>query len=269
MSRAATSRQVPVIVEPHLTRPATPSAESPEMKRLIVTIDGPAGTGKSSVARDLAQRLGLEFLDTGAMYRAATALAIERHVSLRDEQAIVTLLREADLHFNWQTDPPTLMASGASIMDRLRDRDVSAGVSPVSQLAGVRRALVELQRRIGEAHPRLVSEGRDQGSVVFFDADIKFYLDAGQRVRALRRARQLEAMGRDADVDDIEREIADRDHRDASREVGPLIRPDDAITIDTSQLSQDQVVDSLERTVRERIPQDILANTTDGAPRQS
>lgn len=136
--------------------------KSPDMKRLIVTIDGPAGTGKSSVARDLAARLGLEFLDTGAMYRAATALAIDRGISLKNEEAIAELVRDADLRFTWSDDPPTLTAFGKSVMHRLRERDVSAGVSPVSQLPKVRRVLVEIQRRIGEAHPRLVSEGRDQ-----------------------------------------------------------------------------------------------------------
>lgn len=231
---------------------------SPDMKRLIVTIDGPAGTGKSSVARDLAHRLGLEFLDTGAMYRAATALAIDRGISLKNEEAIAELVREADLRFTWADDPPTLTAFGKSVMHRLRERDVSAGVSPVSQLAKVRRVLVEIQRRIGEAHPRLVSEGRDQGSVVFFDADVKFYLDASPRVRAERRAEQLRAAGREADVGAIESELAERDRRDSTRKVAPLICPEGAEIVDTSAMSQEQVVDELERIVRQRVAPEML-----------
>jgi len=235
------------------------------MRRLVITIDGPAGAGKSSVARDLASELGLEFLDTGAMYRAATALAIDRAVSLKDEDAIARLLREADLRFDWTTDPPTLLAGGDSIMPRLRAKDVAAGVSPVSQLPGVRRVLVELQRRIGERHPRLVSEGRDQGSVVFFDADVKFYLDASTRERARRRAEQLRGMGQDADVDQIEREIVERDERDATRAVSPLVCPEDATRLDSSDLSQPEVVEAMARIVRDRVPPAALRNDPDDA----
>lgn len=225
------------------------------VRRLIITIDGPAGTGKSTVARQLARRLGLEFLDTGAMYRAAAAIAIDAQVNLNNAEEIVRRTTEADLHFDWSTDPPTLRAFGRSIMHRLRDPDVSAAVSPVSGLPALRRLMVETQRRIGEAHPRLVSEGRDQGSVVFHDADVKFYLFASPRVRAERRAEQLRSVGRPADVDKIERELADRDERDSSRPVAPLICPPDATRVDTSAMSEQQVIDHLAELVRERAPQ--------------
>ncbi|MBL8747031.1 MAG: (d)CMP kinase [Phycisphaerae bacterium] len=222
-------------------------------QRIIITIDGPAGTGKSSVARDLAHRLSLDFLDTGAMYRAATALAIDLGVDLSDEDAVADTVRSADLRFEWTTDPPTLYAFGRPIMHRLRQPDVSARVSPVSSLAAVRKVLVERQRRIGEVHQRLVSEGRDQGSVVFYDADVKFYLDASPRVRAARRAEQLRRMGQPADLDAIEREITDRDRRDSTRAVGPLTCPDDAVRVDTSDLDQAGVVESLVRLVMARV----------------
>lgn len=238
----------PISVSPHSGGPASYSPP-----RLIVTIDGPAGTGKSSVARDLAAELHLEFLDTGAMYRGATALALDRKIDLTDEDAIAELVREADLRFDWKTDPPTLLAGSTSIVHRLRDADVTAHVSPVSGLAAVRRVLVERQRRIGEVHRRLVSEGRDQGSVVFYDAEVKFYLDASARVRAQRRADQLGRAGRPADVNAIERELADRDRRDSTRPVGPLVKPDDAILIDTSSLSQPEVVSTLAQHVRARV----------------
>lgn len=221
--------------------------------RIIITIDGPAGTGKSSVARDLAHRLGLDFLDTGAMYRAATALAIDLGLDLADENAVADTVRSADLRFDWAADPPALYAFGRSIMHRLRQPDVSGNVSPVSSLAAVRRVLVERQRRIGEVHQRLVSEGRDQGSVVFYDADVKFYLDASPRVRATRRAEQLKRMGQPVDLDAIEREITDRDRRDSTRAVGPLTCPDDAVRVDTSDLDQPGVVDALLRLVVARV----------------
>ncbi len=221
--------------------------------RVIITIDGPAGTGKSSVARDLAQRLGLDFLDTGAMYRAATALAIDLGLDLNEEDTLAETVRSADMRFDWTTDPPTLYAFGRPIMHRLRQPDVSSRVSPVSSLAGVRRVLVERQRRIGEVHQRLVSEGRDQGSVVFYDADVKIYLDASPRVRAARRAEQLMKMGQSVDLDAIERDIADRDRRDSTRAVGPLVCPDDAVRVDTSSMDQPTVVESLVGIVASRV----------------
>jgi cytidylate kinase len=236
------------------------------MRRLIVTIDGPAGTGKSSVARELALALGLEFLDTGAMYRAATALGLDRRIPLDDERALGDAVRESDLHFDWSTDPPTLLAYGQPIAHRLRDQDVTRWVSPVSELAGVRRILVDLQRRIGEAHPRLVSEGRDQGSVVFHDADVKFYLDADPRVRAHRRADQLRAAGRPADAAEIEREIRERDDRDASRAVGPLRCPTGALRVDTSTLTQPQVVAALIDLVRAHVDPAVLSDAPAPGP---
>lgn len=226
-----------------------------EMRRLIVTIDGPAGTGKSSVARDLARTLGLEFLDTGAMYRAATALAIDHRINLDDGPGIERLLRGADLGFDWTTDPPTLRAMGASIMHRLRDPDVAAAVSPVSQLPEVREVLVEAQRRIGEAHPRLVSEGRDQGSVVFHDAEVKIFMTASVDERTRRRVRQLIDAGRTVDEASIRAEIEDRDHRDSTRAVGPLVCPDDAFTLDTSDMPQEVVVRTLASMVGSRAPE--------------
>ncbi|MEO0475707.1 MAG: (d)CMP kinase, partial [Planctomycetota bacterium] len=157
--------------------------------QLIVTIDGPAGSGKSTLARQLAARLGLDFLDTGAMYRGVAAKAIERGIDIPNEPYYVTeLARNCPLRFDWATDPPRLYARGADVTDRLRDRDVTDAVSDVAAIGGVRQVLVHEQRCIGEEHPRLVTEGRDQGSIVFPEAEVKFYLDASPAVRATRRA---------------------------------------------------------------------------------
>lgn len=239
--------------ETEQTQPCS-SNRNPAPDRVIIAIDGPAGTGKSTVARELAASLGLEFLDTGAMYRAAAALALDQGIDLDHGEAISDLVRRADLRFDWTTDPPTLHVFGEPMIERLRDPDVSSAVSPVSQLPEVRAVLVEKQRRIGEVHPRLVSEGRDQGSVVFFDADVKFYLDASVTIRAERRAEQIRAAGRSVDIRAVEKEIRDRDHRDASREIGPLICPPDALKIMTDDLSQSEVVERLDALVRQRVP---------------
>lgn len=218
--------------------------------RLIVTIDGPAGTGKSSVARELAQALRLEFLDTGAMYRAVTALAIDHRSDLSDGPALADLIRRSEMRFDWSQHPPALIAFDTPMTDRLRSADVTAAVSPVSQIAEVRTVMVEKQRRIAEAHPRLVTEGRDQGSVVFHDADVKIFLDADPAVRARRRAEQLARAGQAADPAAIERELVERDHRDSTRAIGPLVRPQGSIRVDTSALSQAEVVSELVRIVR-------------------
>lgn len=222
------------------------------MERLIITIDGPAGTGKSTVARALAHRLGLDFLDTGAMYRAAAAIAIDAGVDPADHLRFVSEVERRDLHFDFDTDPPTLLCEGQSIMHRLRDADVTKLVSPVAAIDRLRQEMVKKQRQIAIAHPRLVTEGRDQGSVVFPDADVKFYMFASARVRAERRAEQIAGKGKrlsDAEVDRLEHEIQARDDSDSRRTVGPLTCPADAERIDTSDMGFDQVVDALEAHV--------------------
>ena len=224
------------------------SASMPE--RLIITIDGPAGTGKSSVARALAARLGVKFLDTGAMYRAAAAIILDESIELSDHSAVVQAVERHDLHFDFDADPPELLCSGRSVMDRIRDHDVTKIVSPVAGIRELRQDMVRKQRQIAIAQPRLVAEGRDQGSVVFPDADVKFYLDASPAVRAKRRADQLRAAGKPADQQQLEREIIERDRSDSSRSDGPLVCPADAARVDTSHMTFEEVVNTLEAFVR-------------------
>jgi len=226
----------------------------PDTTEVIITIDGPAGTGKSSVARELARRLGLDFLDTGAMYRGAALIAIDHQIPVSDEARLVEVVADADLHFDWDADPPTLLAWLKPVAaERLRADDVNAIVSDVASIAALRAHMVRKQRIIGRQHPRLVTEGRDQGSVVFPSAAIKFYLDASPEVRAARRADQLRESGRDADLDQLRREIERRDRLDSTRSDGPLCCPPDAHRIDTSTIPFDAVVDTLEQTVRRHL----------------
>ncbi|MGQ0627355.1 MAG: (d)CMP kinase [Phycisphaerales bacterium] len=237
--------------------------------RLIVTIDGPAGTGKSSVARSLARRLGVDFLDTGAMYRAATALSIDAGINLLDAPAVCELVARADIHFDWSKDPPEV-STGArdgyrSLASRIREPDVTREVAPLSSIPRLREHMVAKQRIIGAQHPRLVTEGRDQGSVVFPDADVKFYLDASARVRAARRADQIRSGGAEADEAQLLDEITQRDQVDKSKPVGPLVCPRDAYVVDTSHLTFEQVVEQLEQVVRIRVPG--LGPAPSGGPR--
>jgi cytidylate kinase len=233
---------------------------------IIVTIDGPAGTGKSTVAQSLAERLGLDLLDTGAMYRAAAAIAIDRglidDIRAHDEAEIskyVDIVEEADLHFDWTADPPAIMAwltqfkRFEPLNDRIRTPDVTKAVSVVAGIAPLRRHMVRKQRLIGRQHPRLVTEGRDQGSVVFPDALVKFFLDADLRVRAERRADQLRAAGYPVEADELMDDLARRDEADRTRDEGPLVCPQGAIVVDTSSLTFEGVVDRLERDVLDRV----------------
>jgi cytidylate kinase len=226
---------------------------------VIVTMDGPAGTGKSSVAWKLAQRLGLEVLDTGAMYRAAAVVAIDEGVPADDGDALAARIAEEGLAFDWSCHPPRLLLGGRDLTERIRDADVNVVVSVVARQAALRAAMVGAQRTIGAAHPRLVTEGRDQGSVVFPDAAVRFYLDAHPEVRARRRVEQMRAQGRPADYEAVLRAIQQRDHLDETRSDGPLLCPEGAQRVDTSLLSLDQVVEELERRVRASVPPALLA----------
>ncbi len=223
---------------------------------IVITIDGPAGTGKSTVAHQLAGRLGLEFLDTGAMYRGAALTALEHSIDPADGPAVADALQRHPLYFDWKVDPPTLIQDGRDISSRIRELDVSSIVSIVAAQPSVRDVLVEQQRRIAQEHPRLVTEGRDQGSVVFPDAPIRFYLDADVKVRAGRRVAQMQAAGKtEVDADHIYRDLLERDRIDSTRRDGPLTRPREAIMIETDHRSAEQVVDAMEQAVRERLAQ--------------
>lgn len=247
-----------------MTRPA-PSAELDQQRgpatetgmdkgSIIITIDGPAGTGKSTVAQELAKRLGIDVLDTGAMYRAASAIVIDRNLDPSDFQQVVEVVSDADLHFDWAADPPTILAWLQPIDDRIRDEDVNALVPTIAAIGRLREHMVKKQRIIAQQHPRLISEGRDQGSVVFPDADAKFFLHARAEVRARRRCDQLRSMGRDADEQKLLENIRRRDAQDSTRADGPLICPEDAESIDTSDMTFDEVVNFLESRSRNRVP---------------
>ena len=225
--------------------PDTPSRRDPKLPTVIITIDGPAGTGKSTVAHQLAKRLGLEFLDTGAMYRAAALIALDAQLDPADGATLASALESIDLHFNWSTDPPQLLLDDRDVSGRIRDLDVSEIVSIVASQPQLRRMLVQQQRQIAEAHPRLVSEGRDQGSAVFPHADLRFFLDADIAIRIERRVLQLVHAGKQVSRDRIERDILERDRLDESRDDGPLIQPEGAIVVDTGNRSVDEVVAEL------------------------
>lgn len=200
------------------------------MKKPVITLDGPAGAGKSTVARRVAQALGLRFLDTGAMYRAITWKAEKK--GLTDPLAIAAMARATVI----SVEPERVTCDGIDVTRAIREPAVTAAIWQVADSPECRAELVRMQREIGKPGG-LVTEGRDQGSVVFPDAEFKFYIDASVEVRARRR---FEESG--GDLDEIRRAIEKRDQEDRTRKAGPLVKPEGAVLIDTSGLTLDQVV---------------------------
>lgn len=219
---------------------------------MIITIDGPAGTGKSSVALAVAERLGFHFLDTGAMYRAIGLESLRRQANLEDARELAFIARHVKIDFDWKTHPPTVRLNGEEVGHLLRSGEATRAASFVAVVPAIRELLVAQQQRIGTEQSNLVSEGRDQGTVVFPKAQFKFYLDASPQERARRRAAQLRARGEVVDHNEILSQIVARDHRDASRAIGPLAKAPDARVIDTTTLTQDQVVDQIVSLVNAR-----------------
>lgn len=217
---------------------------------MIVTIDGPAGSGKSTTAGMLADRLGLTYLDTGAMYRAVTLAVLERGIDPANEAAVTGLAAGLDLSLSPGDGRPVLLLDGRPVGDRIRDAAVSDAVSPVSRHPGVRRAMVSLQRRIGE-RGGIVAEGRDTGTTVFPYAHVKIFLVAEIDARARRRVAQLESMGMSGTVEDIRENIRKRDEIDSGRPHSPLVRPPGSSVVDTSGLTVEGQVSMIEGIVRE------------------
>lgn len=217
---------------------------------MVITIDGPAGTGKSSVALTVAKRLEFDFLDTGAMYRAVGLAALRRNANLEDARELTYVAKHSRIEFEWSRHPPGVLLNDEPVGHLLRGVDATRAASYVAVVPAIREMLVNQQRAIGTEHRNIVSEGRDQGSVVFPDAAFKFYLDATPQERAKRRVAQLRARGEFVDYQQILNEIEARDHRDKSRSVGPLSVPKDAIVMDTTLITQDEVVERIVMTVR-------------------
>lgn len=222
------------------------------MTRLVITIDGPAASGKSTVARILAEKLGATFLDTGAMYRAATLAAMQRGADLTDEEQLVEVLENTEFRFTATPDAMRAYVAGVDVTDEIRDPKVTANARYVAACAPARRRLVEMQRQFAESRKKIVTEGRDQGTVAFPDADVKIFLSADLDERAKRRQAELTAKGVKQSIEGIRRAIEKRDQSDQNRSVGPLKPADDAIIVDTTSLTIEQVVEKLVIVVKEK-----------------
>jgi CMP/dCMP kinase len=215
------------------------------MNNLIITIDGPAASGKSSVAQRVARALACTFLDTGAMYRGVTLLAMKSGTPLTDVQAILRLIDSHVLAFAPGDSRMTVSIDGRDVTEEIRDPQVTVNICIIAEAPELRRHLVDLQRDFARQYPRLVTEGRDQGTVVFPDANLKFFLTANALERAKRRQLELKAKGIESDLQTLKQAVESRDLSDQQRAVGPLKRADDAIDIDTTGLTLTQVVDTI------------------------
>lgn len=224
------------------------------MSELVITIDGPAGSGKSTVARRLADRLAATFLDTGAMYRAITLAAVRDGADLGEERRLVQVVEGHRFDFEAVRGKMLVSIDGQDVTEAIRDSDLTAKVRYAASAPLVRERLVQMQRAFAAQHARIVTEGRDQGTVAFPDADVKFYLTADATERARRRKAELDAQGEPADLQQIRQAIEARDKSDENRAVGPLKAAQDAVTVDTTGLTIEQVVERLYRHVEERCP---------------
>ncbi len=212
---------------------------------MIVTIDGPAGSGKSSAARTLAQRLGFEFLDTGAMYRAVALAALRVGIDLHDQESLATLLRTLVL----EMPPGRVLLNGEDVTTAIRTREVTAATGAVADSRVVRQHLDALQRSIAAGRD-MVTEGRDQGTIVFPNAACKFFLKADPQERARRRQREMAGRGEAVDFETVLRAQEERDQRDSARDLAPMVPAPDALVLDSTHLELAQVVDLMERAVR-------------------
>jgi cytidylate kinase len=214
------------------------------MADLIITIDGPAASGKSTVARLLADRLNASFLDTGAMYRAVTLAAMRAGVDLSDEQKLLDVMQKHEFQFSDRAGKMIVRIDGADVTEDIRSPEVTANARYIAAAPKVRERLVQMQRQFAAGRQKIVTEGRDQGTVAFSDADIKFFLTADLAERARRRQAEL-GISESQSATDIQKAIEQRDKSDQERAVGPLKPAEDAIVVDTTNLSIEQVVEKL------------------------
>ena len=220
-------------------------------KTYNIAIDGPAGAGKSTIARLVAGKLGFVYVDTGAMYRAMALYFLRKGFDLKDEEKVGGACGEISVDIRYEDGEQQVLLNGENVSGLIRTEEVGNAASAVSAYPAVRAALLELQRTLARTN-NVIMDGRDIGSLVLPDADSKIYLTASTKVRAVRRYKELEEKGTVCSLEEIERDIIERDNRDMNRETAPLVQAEDAVYLDASAMSIDQVVEKIIDLARER-----------------
>ncbi|WP_094288678.1 (d)CMP kinase [Mycobacterium lehmannii] len=222
------------------------------MTSLVIAVDGPAGTGKSTVSKGLARALNARYLDTGAMYRIVTLAVLRAGVDLTNTEAVAATAANAELAVGYDPDEDRSYLDGEDVSTEIRGDAVTKAVSAVSAVPAVRTRLVDLQRKLASGQDSVVVEGRDIGTVVLPDAHLKIFLTASAEERARRRNDQNKTSGLDDDYEAVLADVKRRDHLDSTRAVSPLRPADDAVVVDTSAMTQPEVIEHLRNLVRER-----------------
>ncbi len=212
--------------------------------KMNVAIDGPAGAGKSTIAKLCAKKMDLIYVDTGAMYRAVALYLLESGIDVNDRSAVADKCKGAGVDIKYEDGVQNVYLNGTNVTGRLREEAVGNTASVTSAVPEVRAQIFALQRGLAE-RGGVIMDGRDIGTVVMPDADVKIYLTASSEVRAKRRVLELEAKGEHPDFEEVKKDIEDRDHRDMTREISPLKQADDAILVDTSDMTIDEVVEKI------------------------
>lgn len=216
-----------------------------------IAIDGPAGAGKSTIARKIAGEMGFIYVDTGAMYRAMALFFIKNEVDVSDKETVEEKCKEADITIRYENGEQVVYLNGENVNGLIRTEEVGNMASLTSPNPEVRKKLVELQQKLAKS-TNVVMDGRDIGTCVLPDAEVKIYLTAGSKVRALRRYDELTAKGQVCDLDTIEQDIIERDRQDMTREISPLKCAEDAVVIDSSDMTIEEVADAVVKLLKER-----------------
>ena len=217
-----------------------------------IAIDGPAGAGKSTIAKRLAKELGYIYVDTGAMYRAMAYYFLKNQISAEDENRIAAACEHVDITIRYQDGEQQVILNGENVNGVIRNEEVGNMASSTSVYPVVRKKLVELQQQLA-VKENVIMDGRDIGTVVLPNADVKIYLTASSKVRAKRRYEELASKGEVCDLEQIEQDIIDRDYRDMNRETSPLKQADDAVLLDSSDLDIDGVVEKMKEIIKSRV----------------
>jgi len=221
------------------------------MKNIAVAIDGPAGSGKSTVAKKIALKLGLIYIDTGAMYRTVALFCMRKGIDTKNEEEVVNVLSEINMEIAQENGIQKIFLDGEDVTDKIRTAEIGRGASDVAVILPVREKLVQIQRKLAEG-ASVIMDGRDIGTNVLPNAQVKIYLNAGVEERARRRCGELEKLGAEYDFEDIKKQIIDRDHNDMNRKHNPLRKAEDAVELDTTELNIEEVCAEIEKIIEEK-----------------